>query len=227
MDLILESCRKSPLFAGLDGETVAQLIQLLCPQRRTYTGGSLLFSAGERAERLGILLSGRIYTVYEDPLGGRAIISSVEQGQLFCDAYGCSREQRMPVNILARTDCAVLLMEVRRLLAAAAENERLSGNLIQILAEKYMALGQKVMHLSGGTTRRKLLSYLSEQARLAKGVPFSVPFNRQELAEYLFVDRSGLSTEWNRLKREKVLLPEGNRYVLRISAPEENAGEDY
>ena len=98
--------------------------------------------------------------------------------------------------------------------------EKLSENLIHILAQKYVDLGCKVIHLSGRSTRRKLLSYLSEQFRFSEGKPFSIPFSQQELADYLFIERSGLSTELNRLKKEGILISSGGKFSLRVPDPE-------
>ena len=81
-------------------------------------------------------------------------------------------------------------------------------DLLRILADKYVAISRKMVHLSGRTTRRKLLSYLSEQMRLSGGNPFTIPFNRQELADYLFIDRTGLSAEWSKLRQQGLLTEE-------------------
>ena len=212
----------NPLFDGVDEAQLLPLLTCLQAKKKSYSKGALIFAEGERVSQLGIVLTGQIITVYEDAFGGRSIISTCTPGQLFSDAFSCSHEQRMPVSIIAQTDTDVLLIDVNLILHtcahACAQHQRLSENLIHILADKYITINRKLIHLSGRTTRRKLLSYLSEQMRLAGGGSFAVSFNQQELADFLFIDRSGLSTEWNRLKREKILepLPDG-RYLLHIT----------
>lgn len=196
------------------------LLQCLQAQKRTYAKGNHIFAEGETATQLGIVLKGRINTVYEDAFGGHSIIGTVEPGQLFCDAFACTKDQRMPVSVMAQADSIVLLIRIELILHtcghACRQHQRLCENLVHILAEKYVSLNQKIIHLSGRSTRRKLLSYLSERMRLSGGDPFEIPFNQQELADYLFIDRSGLSTEWNRLKKEGILEMKQNACTLHI-----------
>ena len=208
----------SPLFANIQQDFLWPLLTCLQVQKHRYHKGQFVFSAGEKVTRLGLVLSGRVNTVSEDLFGNRAIIWSMGPGQLFCDAFSCTNSQSLPVSIVAQTDSEVLLIEVDKILHTCSQNcpphKLLTENLVQILAEKYATLNQKVVHLSGRTTRRKLLSYFSEQAQRAGGQPFTIPFNQQELADYLFLERSGLSTELNRLKKEGKLEKKGSRFIL-------------
>jgi CRP-like cAMP-binding protein len=212
----------NPLFANIEEAQVLPLLQCMQAQKRAYDRGKWIFTEGERSFQLGIILAGRVNTVYEDVFGGRSIIDTMKEGELFCDAFSCSSEQRMPVGVMAQTDSAVLLIDIQRILHTCSNccerHQQLSENLIHILADKYMALSRKVVHLSERSTRRKLLSYLAEQQRAAGGNPFPLPFNQQELADYLFVDRTGLSTEWNRLKRQGIVSTAGKQCTLRIPA---------
>ncbi|MEA5050649.1 MAG: Crp/Fnr family transcriptional regulator [Oscillospiraceae bacterium] len=217
-----EALLHNPLFRGIDESELVPLLKCLQSQRRLYAKGERILQAGSAANRLGMVISGQVDTVYEDAIGGRSIINSFGPGQLFCDAFSCSSQQVLPVSIVADTDSDVALIGVDRILHACGDEGRrhqllLMENLVHILADKYVASSRKMVHLSGRTTRRKLLSYLSEQLRLAGGNPFTIPFNRQELADYLFVDRTGLSAEWSKLKRQG-LLSEKNG-ALRLNAP--------
>lgn len=209
MERYLQVYRKNPLFEGIEEGELSGLLGCLQARQAHYCRGSLIMEAGAVSTRLGIVLGGHIHVVSEDLLGNRSILSSVEPGQLFCDAFSCTKNQRLPVSIMAQTDCTVLMIEIDLILHTCAhacrQHRLLSENLVHILAEKYSALSEKVVHLSGRTTRRKLISYFSEQSRLAGEGAFSIPFNQQELADYLFIERSGLSTELNRLKKEGIL----------------------
>ena len=212
---------KNPLFAGVPADEMLPLLECLRARKRSYAKGQRILSAGSEADRLGIVLSGHINTIYEDAVGGRSIIGSFVPGQLFCDAFSCSTQRALPVSVVAEADSTVALIPVDRILHTCGkecpQHQRLMENLVHILADKYAAIGRKMVHLSGRTTRRKLLSYLSEQMRLAGGGPFTIPFRRQELADYLFVDRTGLSAEWSRLKREGLLAEEDGRLMLNIA----------
>ena len=110
----MEAARRSPLFAGIADRELEPLLKCLQAQKRAYPRGSLIVSEGETVTQLGIVLSGRVYTVYEDTFGGRSIISTIEPGQNFCDAYACTAGQHTPVSVSAKTDCTVLMMKVQK-----------------------------------------------------------------------------------------------------------------
>ena len=74
---------------------------------------------------------------------------------------------------------------------------------------------QKLGHMSKRTTREKLISYLSEQARKNGSGSFTIPFNRQQLADFLSVDRSAMSNELCRLRDDGMIEFEKNRFVLK------------
>lgn len=221
MEYFVKLYRENPLFDGVPEADLLPLLDCLQAQKRHFAKGELIFSEGQIATHLGIVLTGRVHTVYEDLMGGRSIIDTMEPGQLFGEAFACTREQFLPVSIAAQTESTVLLIDVNKILRtcshACRQHQQLCENMVHILAEKYTAINRKIIHLSGRSTRRKLLSYLSEQMRRAGGNPFSVPFSQQELADYLFIERSGLSTEWNRLKKDGILRPEGEKYSLHIT----------
>jgi CRP-like cAMP-binding protein len=86
--------------------------------------------------------------------------------------------------------------------------------MIQELAGKNAGLINKIQHVTRRTTREKLVSYLSEQARAAGGSVFEIPFNREELAEFLAVDRSAMSSELGRMKAAGLLTFKKNRFTL-------------
>lgn len=221
MEQHIDLYQDNPLFTGVEETSLLPLLQCLQAKKSTYTKGTTIFAAGEQVTKLGIVLAGRINTLYEDVLGGRSIISSINPGQLFCDAFCCTKDQYLPVHVVAQTDCVVLLIDVDLILHtcphACRQHQLLGENLVHMLAEKYVTLNQKMVHLSGRTTRRKLLSYLFEQAKLADGRPFAIPFTQQELADYLFIDRSGLSTELNRLKKEGILELDNGMFTLHLA----------
>jgi len=217
----MELFLNNPLFAGIRADEMLPLLDCLQARKQTYAKGRRILSAGSAADKLGIVLSGHINTIYEDAVGGRSILGSFVPGQLFCDAFSCSTQQALPVSVVAEADSTVALIPIERILHTCGrecpQHQRLMENLVHILADKYVAINRKMVHLSGRTTRRKLLSYLSEQMRLNGGNPFTIPFRRQELADYLFVDRTGLSAAWSRLKKDGLLAEEEGKLILNIT----------
>jgi CRP-like cAMP-binding protein len=119
---------------------------------------------------------------------------------------------------VATADSELLFIDFRRLASpcvnACAFHARLIRNMLNIVSVKNIALTRKIEHVSRRTTREKLLSYLSDAAKKAGGGWFSIPFNRQELADYLYVERSAMSATLSKLRDEGVLLYRRNNFKL-------------
>lgn len=217
------------LFSGITPLEREHLMNCLEARARRYRKGELILSAGD-APAVGMVRSGAVQVIAEDPMGNRTIIGRMEEGDLFGEAFACAGVAKLPFSVEAAADSEILLIDVNKILVtcptACPFHARLIENLLAILARKNILLGAKIRHLSRRTTRDKLLSYLSEQAREAGSREFTIPFNRQELADSLCVDRSAMSAELSRLKAERLLDFERNRFTFlrraRQDAPRES-----
>ena len=215
----LEKLAASPLFRGMTGAEIRQVLGQLPVRVARYGRGRFVLRAGETVRAMGLVLSGRVYVVREDFWGNRDILARVEPGQLFAEAYACCPGTPLEVSAVTEGEGAeVLFLEVGRLLDAAAPacpgGGRLTANLLSILAEKNLLLNGKLSHVTRRTTREKLLSYLSAEARASGGPEFEIPFDRQQLADYLAVDRSAMSKELGRMRDEGLLRFRKNRFTL-------------
>ena len=216
------------LFSGIDGPERESLLVCLQAVPRRYKKGEMVLSVGD-APAVGMITSGAVQVIAEDPMGNRTIIGRMEAGDIFGEAFACAGAERLPFSVEAAADCDVMLIDVKKILVtcptACPFHSRLIENLMSILARKNIMLGAKIRHLSRRSTRDKLLSYLSEQAREAGSRSFAIPFNRQELADYLCVDRSAMSSELSRLKAEGVLDYEKNEFSFLRRAKRPSAGK--
>ncbi|GHV49629.1 Crp/Fnr family transcriptional regulator [Synergistales bacterium] len=165
--------------------------------------------AGEDVTAIGIVLSGGVHVLQEDFWGSRAILSHVAPGELFAEAFSCAGVGSLPVSVITTEPSEILFLDYKRVAttcsSSCAFHTGLIKNMMQILAGGNVMLTQKIEHLTRHTTREKLLSYLSEQARQAGQSAFEVPFNRQELADYLSVDRSAMSSELCKMRDDGIL----------------------
>ena len=203
---ILLTC---PLFAGISAESLNAMLSCLGTQTRSVKKGEFILTEGIPARDVGILLSGRAQLIRTDYYGNRSIMLAIEPGELFGESYACAQAKRLPFSVIADENCTFMLIDCRRLLTgcshACGYHSQVIFNLLQIVASKNIALNQRAMITAKRTTREKLLSFLHLQAKQAGAAQFSIPFDRQELADYLEVDRSGLSAEMSKLKKEGVL----------------------
>lgn len=191
-----------PLFRGLNEPELKSALDELGATTRRFTAGSVLLSVGERPKWLGILLSGRAEIGQEDFWGNRNLMAVLEPGELFAESFACAGTPA-GVSVTAREECEVLILNVSRLLSSG--RRAIIANLVAALAGKNLRFHAKLTHMGQRTTREKLRSYLSTEARRQGSAEFDIPFDRQELADYLAVERSALSAELGRMRREGVL----------------------
>jgi CRP-like cAMP-binding protein len=165
---------------------------------------------------VGVVLRGDVHIMQEDYWGNRTILARVDPGGLFAEAFSCSQTDELPVSVIAVEKSDVLLVDYKRIIttcsSGCAFHSKLIRNMMQILARNNILLTQKMEHITQRTTREKLFSYLSAQAKRAGSPRFVIPFDRQELADYLSVDRSALSSELGKMRAAGILSFEKNRF---------------
>ena len=211
---ILTECA---LFYGLRRAQIREMLPCLSARQASFRRGQFLLRAGDQAAWAGIILSGEAEVLQEDFWGNRNLLAAVGPGGLFAEAFACAQAVS-PVSVLCKTDGSVLYLDVRAVFSpcekACAQHRALCQNLIRVLAEKNMQLNEKAGFLSQRTTREKLLAYLSAQARRAGSASFCIPFDRQQLADFLSVNRSAMSAELSRMQHEGLLRTDRSRFTL-------------
>lgn len=209
---------KSMLFDRIDSMDMKSLLSCLGAKRVKKTTGDILWDAGDKVTAIGLILSGRLQIIREDAAGNRAIIAELNSGELFGESFVCAGEGESPVTVEAVTDCEVLFIPLHRILtpctAACDFHNRLIANLLKIISKKNMVLNQKIDILSRRNMRDKLMAYFLLQIEGQKKNQFEIPFSRNELADYLCVDRSAMSRELGKMRDEGIL--EFNRNQFRI-----------
>lgn len=219
MEQYLNILKQSPLFAGMAGDEILSVLQCLSARKKSYPKGAFLLHAGDAVDEIGFVLEGTAMILKEDCWGNCVILSQAAAGELFGEVYACLKQEPSQVSVTASSDTSVLYLDVRRMLhtcsSACPFHTRLIQNLLSVIACKTLELTRKIEHLSKRTTREKLLSYLSAQAQTAGSNQFTIPFSRQQLADYLIVDRSAMSHELCRLRDDGILSFYKNRFVIK------------
>jgi len=206
------------LFQGAAEEDIPGLLRCLEGERRQYAKGEHILRVGEKVRRMGLVLRGGVYVENDDAWGNRSILSHVGPGQVFAETYACLPDEPSMVNAVAAEDTEVLLLNIRRLFTAEGGQCGHSGvlirNLLTITARKNLLLSRRIFYTSYKSIRGRVLAYLSDQAVLKGSASFRIPFDRQQLADYLGVDRSALSNELSKLRREGILAVRKNEFRL-------------
>lgn len=218
MDPHLPLISRSPLFRGIEPENVQAMLQCLGAHRRSYPKGSAVFRIGDTTSSMGFVLEGSVRLEKDDYWGNRSILASFGPGQSFGEVYACEPDLAYDINVVTAEDATVLFMDVGRVTALCPSScefhARLIRNVLGVVSRRTHALTRKIEHTSKRTTRAKLLSYLSDQAEAAGGQRFDIPFDRQELADYLSVDRSAMCAELSKMKREGVIDYHKNQFEI-------------
>ena len=213
-----EVLSRCALFAGIREDERSAMLDCLGAREAATVRGGYVFREGDRAEWVGIVLSGQVQVVREDFYGNRSIMTEVSPAGLFGEVFACADVERYPVSVEVVQEGAVVLMSLARILrvctGGCAFDNRLVSNLLRIVAGKNLQLNQKIEITSQRTTRDKLMTYLATAAKKAGSRTFEIPFNRQGLADYLGVERSALSAEIGRLRREGILQSERSVFTL-------------
>ena len=213
MEEIFVSLGRCPLFAGLSPAALEALLPQLRPILRRCGRGETLLQPGTPPPGVGVVLSGSVRILREDFWGNRSLLTLVGPGELFAEAFACASSP-LTVRAEAAQGVEAAFFPPSALLEPPPEGAFLPGRLLSVLAQKNLLLNRKLDHLSQRTTRAKVLSYLSHQAEQAGSSQFSIPLNRQELADYLSVDRSALSALLGQLRREGVLEFRRSQFTL-------------
>lgn len=212
---VLERC---PLFNGIQMEDLWALLGCLGGKVTAAAKGQTIFREGDKATHVGIVLRGAVQMIREDYYGNRSIVAHIGPAEMFGESYACAGVLALPISVVADQDSQVLLIDCRRITAsctnACAFHSRIIFNMLRLVAGKSLVLDQKIQVTSKRSTREKLMTYLLSQAKLQNANEFTIPYDRQALADYLEVDRSGLSAEIGKLRREGVLESEKNRFRL-------------
>ena len=207
-----------PLFAGVTAEELITMLPCLNARTVACGKGEYLFTEGEPARQMGIVLAGSAQVVQEDYHGDRSIVGNLTPGQLFGETFALAQVPALPVSVVCTGPARFMLLDCTRLTvtcaAACAHHQRIILNLLHATAQKNLHLHRKLTILSRRTTREKLMAYLSHQARMHRSREFTIPFARQALADYLGVERSALSAEISKLRELCVLESTKSRFKL-------------
>ena len=218
MENFIDSLHNCRLFSSIDTTHISAMLGCLGAERKSVKKGISIFSCGDKADKFGIVLSGKVQIVRFDYYGNRSIVTEIVPSHLFGEVYACSGASVIPVDIVAEEDCEVLLINAGRIIntctSACEFHHRVIFNLLKIVADRSLVLGQKINIVSRRTTREKLLAYLDTVAKQTGKSTFTIPYNRQALADYLDVDRSGLSAEISKLCRENLIKCSRSEFTL-------------
>ena len=216
----LQFLSTTALFRGCPEKDIQMMAKHLDFRTAQYPKNAVIFSEGTVVTDIGLVLSGRVQIEHNDIWGHKSILGITEAGGVFAEAYACIPNEPLMINVVAHENCEILLVSVPNLFSPCSvctSQNRLIQNLVMIRARKNLQLSSRSLHTSPKTVRGRLLSYFSQQSSLQGSRHIVIPFDRQQLADYLNLDRSALSKELGAMKKEGLLEYHKNVFELKAN----------
>ncbi len=207
MKKIFDVIQHNPLFSGIGFNDFKRMFDCIEARAVQYKKEDVILLSGDAVRFVGLILSGRVKIVKEDAEGNSTLLTELTTSQLFGEVFSCAEINHSPITVQAAEDTEVLFINYKRVIhtcsSACGFHSRLIENMLKILAQKNLMLNQKIEILSKRSIREKLLLFFDIQRGTAK--KFTIPYNREELAQYLCVDRSALSNELSKMRKEGLI----------------------
>lgn len=209
---------QTSLFSGISQADLSNLLSCLATVERRYSKGAVILAEGEPTQWMGLVLEGRAIISCADVWGKSSILGFAEPGSVFGEAYACVPGEALLISVCAAEETRVLFLNVGKLLTVCGNacpfHARLIRNLLTISAGKNLQLSRRIFHTTPKSIRGRLQSYFSECAKKSGSLTFKLPFNRQQLADYLGVDRSAMSSELSKMQRDGLIQVQGGTITM-------------
>jgi len=206
------------LFSGIDISELGPMLSCIGARKKSVGKGRILLLAGDAPRNVGIVISGQVHVVREDHDGNRSLMAVLTSGDIFAEALCCAGVPESPVTVIADTDSSVVLLDFERILHTCTNacpfHRKLLENMLKLLAGKNLMLQNHMEILSMKSIRARVLRYIESFAP-KQGQEVFIPLNREELANYLCVDRSALSHELMKMKKDGLIEYRKNRFVMK------------
>lgn len=222
MKKYLSVLRQCTLFHGLSDDEILSSLHCIGIEEEAKEKNEYILRAGDKTDTISLLASGKALVIQEDLWGNRNVIAKLEPGDFFAEPFAVIPDAVISVSVIATESCRIIKIDISRLLtvcpSACSHHNRLIRNLVTAFARKLLVFNDKITHMSKRKTRDKLLSYLSAESFRQNTLSFDIPFNRQELADFLCVERAAMSVELSKLQKEGLLKTDHSHFELNAKA---------
>lgn len=220
MKKYLNILKKCKLFSNMLDEDILKALTCLKAYIKEYEKNEIIYLAGDKINKIGIVLIGNVLITKDDIMGNRNILTTVGESEMFAEAFVLSNSGTIPTTVTSTTKSEVLFLEINNLVnmceSHCTYHNTLIRNLLSILANKNIILNNKIEILSNKTTRDKLLAYFNMQMLQNKSNKFKIPYNRESLADYLNLNRSSMSRELSKMQEEGIIKYNKNTFEILI-----------
>jgi CRP-like cAMP-binding protein len=218
----IDRLRGNALFAHIDADELNRMLTCLRPRVTRYRKNEIITAGGSDYDGMGIVIAGEVLVTRENAAGDRLIMQKLKAGSLFGETFAFAGVDAWPVTIVAATDCVIGLMTSDKIVGSCPNmcvgHRTMIRNMLGIVSKKAVDLNRNIRYLAMKSIREKICAYLLDQSALFGSASFDIPFNRDELAEYLSVSRPSLSRELGYMRDEGLLDFHRSSFVIRDPA---------
>lgn len=218
MKQYLSILKNSNMFNGINDNELLGLLKCLNSRIVKYKKGDYIIRCGDTVHSIGMVLSGGSLIQKEDYWGKCTIIQEVTPSYTFAESYAFLQDSPSLINVVCNKDSEIMFFDIKKITtmcsSACSFHTKLINNLLSNIAKSNINLTKKIDYMTKKNIRERLLSYLSNEYIKNDNSAFEIPFNRQQLAEYLSVDRSALSNEISKLQKEGIITSKKNKFYL-------------
>ena len=218
MKKYFQTLKRCPLFQGITENELLVMLECLGARVIPFRKKETIIAEGQPAKYIGIILRGSAQIIQVDYFGKRSIVAGIEASELLGESFACAGMKSIPIDVVAAEDTEVMLIDCLRLTHSCSNScafhQQTIYNLLKVMATKNLIFHQKIEITSKRTTREKLMTYLLLQVKKNNSISFEIPYNRQELADYLGVERSGLSVEISKLCRQGLIEADKKKFKI-------------
>lgn len=209
----------NPLFKDVQTEDISAMLLCLNAVIYSYSKNEVIIHEGDIADRIGIVIQGYVSVLKDDIHGNRTLFRKLSSGESFGEAYACAFSHTLPMTVQADTESTILFLKTEQIFSHehfCQFQGILIRNLLHIIAEENVNINRRLSNTMHKTTREKLLSFLYDESKRVQKDTFAISMDRQQLSDYLGVERSALSAVISTLTKEGILSSNRNTFTLHI-----------
>ncbi len=218
-DNVVDLIAEIPLFRGMSSAEKEEFLSSANYKIKSYKKGEPIFREGQTSEYMGIVLEGMAVVEHSDVWGNNTVLGSAKGGEVFGEVYAALPQTPLLISVTAAENTKVMLIDISDILNGASGGEgykiRILTSLLKICAKKSLELSRKILHSGSKTIRGRLMSYFSECVQKTDGYNFKIAYNRQQLADYLGVDRSAMCSELSKMQKDGIISYHKNSFCIR------------
>lgn len=210
-----ELMKRCPLFANMNNEEFDSIIKSPYSQIKIFLKNQEIIAEGEAADFIGIILYGTVHIIRNDYYGNRSIIALIDAPQIFAEVFALSEIKSMPISVISAIESNIMLINLKKFMTEnSIISSKLSNNLLRLISAKNLKLNEKIEAISQRTIRDKIMTFLMQQAKCHGSDTFTIPYDRQALADFLEVDRSAMSAEISKLRNDGIIESKKAKFKL-------------